>query len=78
MGKVKKFPLRGALRKEAIEVAQLARDVMTDELMEVMARRFLGYDYEEEKKKRRKYLRELQEFEDLIGGKHNIINIRGV
>jgi hypothetical protein len=39
---------------------------------------FSGAAYADKQKKRRQYLRELQEFEDLIGGKHQIIDIRGV
>ena len=89
MAKVVEFPQRGRYKKEKIindiklekeirETVKMVREVFTDEFLAMASRKFSGIEYEENRKKRMKYLRELQEFEDLIGGKHQIADIRGV
>ena len=89
MAKVVEFPQRGQYRKEKIkidvetekdikEIMEQLREVFTDDFIVAMNRKFSGEAYAEKQKERRKYLRELQEFEDLIGGKHQIVNVRGV
>lgn len=57
---------------------KMVRELFTDEFLAMASKSFSGSEYEENRKKRMKYLRELQEFEDLIGGKHQIVDIRGV
>ena len=89
MAKVVEFPQRGQYRKDKIkmdlelekeikETMELARKVFTPDFIAAMNRKFSGEAYAEKQKERRKYLRELQEFEDLIGGEHHIVDIRGV
>lgn len=89
MAKVVEFPQRGQYRKEKIkidietekdikEIMEQLREVFTDDFIAAMNRKFSGEAYAEKQKERRKYLRGLQEFEDLIGGKHQIVDIRGV
>lgn len=89
MGVVREFPVRGEnrkkklqedikLEKEIREVMEMARKVFTPEFMRNANYVFSGAAYADKQKKRRQYLRELQELEDLIGGKHQIIDIRGV
>ena len=89
MAKVVEFPQRGQYRKDKIkidaetekdirEITEQLRKVFTPDFIAAMNRKFSGEAYAEKQKERRKYLRELQEFEDLIGGKHQIVDIRGV
>ena len=89
MAKVVEFPQRGQYRKDKIkidaetekdirEITEQLRKVLTPDFIAAMNRKFSGEAYAEKQKERRKYLRELQEFEDLIGGKHQIVDIRGV
>ena len=89
MAKVVEFPQRGQCRKDKIkidaetekdirEITEQLRKVFTPDFIAAMNRKFSGEAYAEKQKERRKYLRELQEFEDLIGGKHQIVDIRGV
>ncbi|WP_029542121.1 hypothetical protein [Selenomonas sp. AB3002] len=89
MAKVVEFPQRGQYKKDKIkndiklekeirETVEKVREVFTDDFMAMAARMFSGEAHAEAQKKRMKYLRELQEFEDLIGGKHKIVDIRGV
>lgn len=89
MAKVVEFPQRGQCRKDKIkidletekeirEIMEQFKKVFTDDFITAMNRKLSGEADAEHQKERRKYLRELQEFEDLIGGKHQIVDIRGV
>ena len=62
MRKVEDFPWYEELKKD--------RERLFDDIM----CKFFGYeDKETEMKKRREYLEELQEFENWIGGKHQVL-----